>query len=211
MIKSVFRILLLSLLLSSPVALNAQRSVVMQNLQSLKQSLEQGAEITFTAKTYAPSGELLQNDAGKLLSYKNKFRLTYSVFTSTYDGKTFSYYNKEEKTFTIMYPTTEDLATLNPLAYLSTAKEMYTIQELPESKKGRMVAFVPKKKSTNIDRVELCLSRDKGIPLELKTLFSDGVRMVMYIDLFTHKQSIPTQSFSQKHADYPGSELIDLR
>ncbi|KGN98022.1 hypothetical protein HQ36_03610 [Porphyromonas gingivicanis] len=189
----------------------AQRSLGSQQMLSLKKRLEQGAEITFSSKTYGASGELLSDDRGQLLTHQDKFRLTYSIFTSTYNGNLFSYYNKAEKTFTVMHPTKEDLATLNPLAYLSTSQEMYTVRELPESKKGKVFVFTPKKNSMNIQHIELCFSRKTELPTELMTLFSDGTRVVMYIESLISKKNISSHLFSQKHTDYPGSELVDLR
>lgn len=210
--KSVFKALTFSLLLLCvPVFLFAQREGLSQHLSPLKKQLEGGAEILFSSHTYTSTGELLQRDQGQLITYKEKFRLTYTVFTATYNGTLFSYYNKEEKTFTLMHPTVEDLATINPLAYLSTSQKMYTVRELPENKKGRAFSFTPKKNTMNIHHIELTISPKTGLPLELMTLFSDGTRVVMYIDSLVIQKNISNRLFSQKHSDYPGSELVDLR
>ncbi len=179
-------------------------------VSSTAQRLEKGAKVSFSSQLFDAKGTQIQSTQGTLYTLGKKFRLRYSPIDANYDGRVFSYYDANERTFTIMNPSTEDLAMLNPFVFFSSSPSVYRVQELAGSKTARIVAFTPKKKMNNILKFEVSFSHKTNAPSQIVGIFADGMRLVMSIaSLEDYKPS--SQMFIQKQTSYPNSELVDLR
>lgn len=201
---------LLFLLMVMALRIQAQQTI-QQVITTTIHKMEKGVELKLSLQIFDANGSSLQQTEGKLSLLGKKFRLHYGQFDAAYNGKLFTYYDAEEKTFTRMTPSAEDIATINPFAYLSTSQKLYTIKEIEGTRGSRIVALTPKKKMGNIKHFEITLNRKTDMPQELMTLFSDGARMVTRVSNISFPKEIPHSLFEQKHADYPKSELIDLQ
>lgn len=139
-----------------------------------------------------------------------KFRLRYNPIDANYNSREFSFYNAEDRTYTIMYPSMEDLAALNPFVFLSSSASVYNIKELSGTKTSRIIAFTPRKKMDNITSLEVSFLRKTNTPSQIVGIFADGMRMVMNITSI-EGETPSSQMFIQQQSSYPGSELVDLR
>ena len=181
----------------------AKQPTAQSLINTVAQRLEKGAKITFSGELFDASGARVETKKGVLYTLGKKFRLRYN-------GREFSFYNAEDRTYTIMYPSMEDLAALNPFVFLSSSASVYNIKELSGTKTSRIIAFTPRKKMDNITSLEVSFLRKTNTPSQIVGIFADGMRMVMNITSI-EGETPSSQMFIQQQSSYPGSELVDLR
>ena len=179
-------------------------------INTMAQRLEKGAKITFSGELFDASGARVETKKGVLYTLGKKFRLRYNPIDANYNGREFSFYNAEDRTYTIMYPSMEDLAALNPFVFLSSSASVYNIKELSGTKTSRIIAFTPRKKMDNITALEVSFLRKTNAPSQIVGIFADGMRLVMNITSI-EGETPSSQMFIQQQSSYPGSELVDLR
>ena len=179
-------------------------------INTMAQRLEKGAKITFSGELFDASGVRIETKKGVLYTLGKKFRVRYNSIDTNYNGRELSFYNAEDRTYTIMYPSMEDLAALNPFVFLSSSASVYTIKELSGTKTSRIIAFTPRKKMENITSLEVSFLRKTNAPSQIVGIFADGMRMVMNITSI-EGETPSSQMFVQQQSSYPGSELVDLR
>ena len=188
----------------------AKQPTAQSLINTVAQRLEKGAKITFSGELFDASGARIETKKGVLYTLGKKFRVRYNPIDANYNGREFSFYNAEDRTYTIMYPSMEDLAALNPFVFLSSSASVYNIKELSSTKTSRIIAFTPRKKMDNITSLEVSFLRKTNTPSQIVGIFADGMRMVMNITSI-EGETPSSQMFIQQQSSYPGSELVDLR
>lgn len=205
-----FLLVFIATFLPSRARAQVQQPSAQSLITSAAQRLEKGAKITFSGELFDASGARIETKKGVLHTLGKKFRLRYTPIDANYNGREFSFYNAEDRTYTIMYPSMEDLAALNPFVFLSSSASVYSIRELSGTKPSRIIAFTPRKKMDNIKSLEVSFLRKTGAPSQIVGIFADGMRMVMDITSMVADKPA-SQMFVQHQSSYPGSELVDLR
>lgn len=179
-------------------------------INTMAQRLEKGAKITFSGELFDASGVRIETKKGVLYTLGKKFRVRYNSIDTNYNGRELSFYNAEDRTYTIMHPSMEDLAALNPFVFLSSSASVYNIKELSGTKTSRIIAFTLRKKMENITSLEVSFLRKTNAPSQIVGIFADGMRLVMNITSI-EGETPSSQMFIQQQSSYPGSELVDLR
>ncbi|WP_311552358.1 outer membrane lipoprotein carrier protein LolA [Porphyromonas endodontalis] len=179
-------------------------------INTMAQRLEKGAKITFSGELFDASGVRIETKKGVLYTLGKKFRVRYNSIDTNYNGRELSFYNAEDRTYTIMHPSMEDLAALNPFVFLSSSASVYNIKELSGTKTSRIIAFTLRKKMENITSLEVSFLRKTNAPSQIVGIFADGMRLVINITSI-EGETPSSQMFIQQQSSYPGSELVDLR
>lgn len=181
-----------------------------QLVENSSKQLIQGAKIGFTTAFYTAEGNMQQEFRGNLLLSGKKFRIRYDRMDGCYNGTLFSLYNGEENTFTIMQPSTEEVATINPLSHFLYHPQEVRYKELPGKKGTRIIGVYPNLVREGIKHYEVSFSLKDNVPTEIVGIFADGSRLIMVLKSISYS-AIPKQEFEQSQKQYPNSELVDLR
>lgn len=173
--------------------------------------VSQGATTAKFVSTYLDSkGQAVAKTSGQLFLLGEKFRLEYDNITAVYSGKTLSYYDSAEETFTLSEPSAEELLQINPLYFLRSRAKGFSIKTLPDSKGAKNLSFTPQGKA-NIKGIEISFSSTRSLPQEIIILSKDGSRMLVKVLDVTTGLALPASRFELKANQYPQAEVVDLR
>lgn len=150
--------------------------------------------------------------SGSIKSLNNKFKVSLPEVEVWFNGKELYTLNKNGGETTVVYPTREELAESNPLAYITDAKTNYNVTFSTVRKNGKYVLeLLPKKKGGDIKRITLTLNKTNYRPEKIVVEPVSGSPISAEIISFKTGISIPASEFEYPKSKYPKIEIIDLR
>lgn len=197
------------ILFSSLSAAYAQNAVQLLRKSASALGMNRGVSVSYESSFFDNRGRGISSSKGRLDVLGKKFRLQDAV-TAVYDGKSLTFYNKEDNTLNISSPTSEELAQINPLVLLDQPDGGFHVFDLPETKLGPVIGLTPKQKS-NFSQIEVCLNRENNLPLYIKVSLTDRSYISIKIMGVVPMPSLAKYSFKIDPKDYPKAEIIDLR
>ena len=142
-----------------------------------------------------------------------KFLLKSPGVTTWFDGHTQWTYLEVNDEVNISEPTSEELQTLSPFAWIGLYKQGYTSQI--ESSGGRASIIVMEAIEPNADlqRVQLYVEHVELRPMEIRMRRKDRAEdIVIKITSYDAEgENYPDAMFTFNKKDYPTAEVIDLR
>ena len=141
-----------------------------------------------------------------------KFLLKSPGVTTWFDGHTQWTYLEVNDEVNISEPTSEELQTLSPFAWIGLYKQGYTSQI--ESSGGRASIIVMEAIEPNADlqRVQLYVERVKLFPIEIRMWRKNSTEDILIkIKACDMDKNYPDSMFVFNKKDYPTAEVIDLR
>ena len=141
-----------------------------------------------------------------------KFLLKSLGVTTWFDGHTQWTYLEVNDEVNISEPTSEELQTLSPFAWIGLYKQGYTSQI--ESSGGRASIIVMEAIEPNADlqRVQLYVERVKLFPIEIRMWRKNSTEDILIkIKACDMDKNYPDSMFVFNKKDYPTAEVIDLR
>lgn len=142
---------------------------------------------------------------GKLVMSGSRFMLTLPGMTTAYDGITQRTLNEADGELTLSTPTAEELATVNPLAFLGALNTAFTATQL---KDGRVV-FSPKDKTSGIDKITANFDPQTSMPTLINMKAAGGEALIDNVKVVFETKVRPTSQFAIKVPK--NIEIIDLR
>lgn len=142
---------------------------------------------------------------GKLIMSGSRFILTVPGMTTAYDGTTQRTLNEADGELTLSTPTAEELAGVNPLAFLGALNTAFTATQL---KDGR-VAFTPKERGSGLEKITAAFDAKTSMPLLINIKAAAGEMIVDNVSVSFEQKPRPTAEFTIKAPK--NIEIIDLR
>lgn len=193
------------------VPLQAQKSDtfdLQEALSRFEQQIQKGVEISFVM-----SGTSVQPpQQGYMWLAGVRFTLHVPGILSAFDGKTLRVIDQTERTYTLMTPSQQDLAVMNPLAYLNMPNKHYRIAS---GQQGAVsYRFVPQGNRpvlSGVKHYEVQFDRKSRQPKQVDLYFDSGDQVTYAIRKIQPKEHITAQSFTFAPQEYQALEVIDLR
>ncbi len=161
------------------------------------------AKFTISSSSNSTTGEITVS--GK------RFYLTSPVGSTWYDGQTLWSYSADTKEVNISEPTTEEVAEINPFAFITTLQQNYSKRLLKSAAGTKCVEFVLNKgKMLNITKAVVTFSSSTMFPSKIN-LILDGKPLTVTVNSIKSGKTLPDSSFRFNRNLFPGVELIDLR
>lgn len=142
---------------------------------------------------------------GKLIMSGSRFILTLPGMTTAYDGATQRTLNEAYGELTLTTPAAEELAAVNPLAFLGTLNTAFTASQL---KDGR-VAFTPKERGSGIEKITAAFDAKTSMPLIINIKGAAGEMIIDNVSVSFEQKPRPASEFTIKAPK--NIEIIDLR
>lgn len=150
--------------------------------------------------------------SGVILSLSPKYHVSLPEAEVWYNGKDLYTLNKNTDEATVVYPTAEELAESNPLAYVTSAATNYNVAFSTVKKPGKyVVELTPKKKASDVKRITLTLRQNDFVPEKIVIEPKSGNPITAEISSFKTGVTVKNTEFEYPKGKYPKVEIIDLR
>ena len=202
------KIIMLIMSVLSIASLSAQGTLNAEQVMDKARAKITGAKGISADFSYFGAG---QNGKGSLKVAGQKFMVTLSDADIWYNGKDMYTYNKRTAETTIMNPTAQELAEVNPLNYVKNSKELYTASFSAEKKAGKYIVELTPKKKGEIKKVVLTLRSSDFVPEKIVVTPSTGSALSVTVSSFKTLSSIAATEFEYPKTKYPKAEIVDLR
>lgn len=203
------RIILIGVMFVGVLGMLAQGNLTAQQVltkAAAVMSNSKGVEARFNVGSPGYSG------AGVILSLSPKYHVSLPEAEVWFNGKELYTLNKNTDEVTVVYPTAEELAESNPMAYVSEAGANYNIAFSTVKKPGKYVLeLTPKKKMSEVKRITLTLRQNDFVPEKIVIEPKSGSPVTAEINSFKTGVAVKNVEFEYPKGKYPKVEIIDLR
>lgn len=147
----------------------------------------------------------LNGGDGRLVMSGARFRLEVPGMKTSFDGNTQYTLNEPDSELTLTTPTLDEIAAINPLAFIGNLRSQFSASTLPD---GR-VRFVPVTPGTEVDEIVATFDKRTAMPLMVNMKTQAGELLIDHIKVTRGNKSLPTAGFVIKG----GGKIttIDLR
>lgn len=141
-----------------------------------------------------------------------KFLLKSPGVTTWFDGHTQWTYLEVNDEVNISEPTSEELQTLSPFAWIGLYKQGYTSQIESSGGRASIIVMEAIEPNTDLQRVQLYVERVKLFPIEIRMWRKNSTEDILIkIKACDMDKNYPDSMFVFNKKDYPTAEVIDLR
>ena len=141
-----------------------------------------------------------------------KFLLKSPGVTTWFDGHTQWTYLEVNDEVNISEPTSEELQTLSPFAWIGLYKQGYTSQIESSGGRASIIVMEAIEPNTDLQRVQLYVERVKLFPIEIQMWRKNSTEDILIkIKACDMDKNYPDSMFVFNKKDYPTAEVIDLR
>ena len=211
------RIFIMLLLLSTQgiktVAQTTDASVIIEKTTQIYKQWG-GIDIQFAANIRSDKNGISESFDGTITMKNDKFIVKTPDMLIWFDGVTQWTYIPRNKEVNIITPSGDDLRMLNPMMLLQDYKKGFNVSFIGESTSANAkiaydIALIPKKKD-DIEKIEIQIEKNSSLPAKLVVIMSNDVRNTITIKKIIEIK-LQDEIFTFPKADYPDSEIIDLR
>ena len=173
-----------------------------------------GMDIKFVANIRSEKNGISESFEGTIVMKNNKFVLKIPDMATWFDGTTQWTYIPRTKEVNINTPSGSDLRELNPMILLQDYKKDFSVSYIGESTSANAklaydIALTPKKKD-DIEKIEVQIEKNTSLPVKLVVTMRNDIRNTVTIKEIKSINP-PDNMFTFPEAEYPGTEVIDLR
>lgn len=176
--------------------------------------LEKGRQKIASAKTLTADFSMKingQSVKGTISSKGNKFAIVSNLTSNWYNGKDLYTYNGMNKETSVFKPSASDLADVNPLLYISTAKN-YNVSATKNKKTGlETVVLIPKQKGSSVKSVTIDFDASTYLPKSILVAPVSGGAIQLSLSNIKLNGSVADSQFEYPKSKYPKVKINDLR
>lgn len=148
---------------------------------------------------------------GNIAVQGDKFAVTTSVNSTTYDGSTQWTASNNDREISIFEPTDDEIAQVNPFSIIRNYGRDYTSKLLSSDNSNVKVQLSPKDKNSTIKSIAITFNAATKLPRLMTITLDDGTILHVNISEIDLNANIPASRFVVNLKDYKGYEVIDLR
>lgn len=151
--------------------------------------------------------------SGTLLASSDRFSMVVAGAPSSwYNGRDLWTYNPSTGEATVMKPTAQDLAEVNPLNYIRRGVSSFNASFAKSQPKGRyVVELTPKSNKEGVKKVTLTVSRSSMLPEKITVYTPDGRSATVTVSSIETNMRIGLGNYEFPRQKYPKAEIVDLR
>ncbi len=200
--------------ISLPIFANKQdaKKVLDQTAISFRRS--SGIRAAFTVQTYVKN-KLQNSSAGSIRLKGDKFLLDTEGIKTWFDGRTQWSYVADNEEVNVAEPTSEELQSINPYAFLSIYKKGYDLKlgnkNVYAGKSAYEVILTAKDKKKDVQCIILYVTKDTLEPLCVSMAQRGGGSVVVRINSYQTGLSYTDSMFTFNKKEYPSAQYVDLR
>ena len=142
---------------------------------------------------------------GRLVMSGACFRLEVPQMQTAFDGTTQFTLNEADSELTLTTPTLEEIAAINPLAFIGNLRSNFAASTLSD---GR-IRFVPTADGTDLEEIVTAFDSETAMPVIVTMRTSAGEILIDHIKVTRGSRTIPASAFTIKQNK--GTTTIDLR
>ncbi len=189
--------------------------------QTAKEILDKTAA-RFSKKTAVTAGFTAENFeggsskgrvTGSIVIKGQDFMVNASEYKTWFNGKTQWTYLKANEEVNVSNPTADELAAMNPYAFINLYKEGYTSTVKEVKLRGKDCYEIHLKATSNkkIREALLTISKDDYAPLSIRFRQGKNQWTRLTVNSFANKSGVKDSDFVFDAKEYPKAEIIDLR
>ena len=170
-------------------------------------AVETAPSLTLSIKATSGNG----SGTGSLTVSRECFTFTGEDIRVYYDGKTQWTYQPSEREVSVTNPTTNELAEVNPLAFLRNYQANYNVS-LVSSKNGiYVIKMISKKRSLYVRSAQVTVNSSTWMPTGVDAELSNGGKLFLTVVSAVRGKAMTRDKFRFSTSANPGVEVIDLR
>ena len=174
-----------------------------------------GIKLIFTLNTEDSDGSSYEPQPGTAYVKGNMFKLDLPYATTWFDGKTQWVLLKDANEVNISNPSSDELATISPLALLNMYKTGYILKDpISRTIKGVDVfeiEMTPTNKSHELKTISIAINKKTNAIVEIEFITINGISNRIKVSDFNTNEKYSNDLFSFNKLNHPGVEVIDLR
>ncbi len=198
------KIILLLCLLSAPALRAITAGEVLNKVLS---AVESAPSLTLALKAVSENG----SGSGSLTVARECFTFSGEDIKVFYDGKTQWTYQPSEKEVSVTTPTANELAEVNPLAFLRNYQVNYKVSMLSSTKTAYKIKMVSNRRSLYIRSAVVTINSSTWLPTEVTAELSNGGKLTVTVLSAVKGKKQTSDYFRFSTSANPGVEVIDLR
>lgn len=198
------KIILLLCLLSAPALRAITAGEVLNKVLS---AVESAPSLTLALKAVSENG----SGSGSLTVARECFTFSGEDIKVFYDGKTQWTYQPSEKEVSVTTPTANELAEVNPLAFLRNYQANYKVSMLSSTKTAYKIKMVSNRRSLYIRSAVVTINSSTWLPTEVTAELSNGGKLTVTVLSAVKGKKQTSDYFRFSTSANPGVEVIDLR
>jgi outer membrane lipoprotein-sorting protein len=209
-------IVLLCFLIGVSVPLFANQKEAKEVLDKTASAFRQsgGIQATFTVQTYVKS-KLQNTSSGNIRLKGDKFLLDAEGVKTWFDGRTQWSYVAGNDEVNVAQPTSEELQSINPYAFLSIYEKGYDLKvgkkTVYAGKSVYEIILTAKNNKSDLQCVILYVTKDKLEPICISMAQRGGGSVAIRVNTYQSGLSFADSMFVFNKKDYPSAEIVDLR
>ena len=209
------KILLLLVFLAGYAGIRAQKSPEARKvLDATAGSFDRkgGVKADFSVENIA-AGQSQGKISGTMYLKGNKFQMTTPEMITWFNGKTQWSYIKDNQEVNVSNPTSEELSTINPYAFLNLYKKgyHYGLKEVKlRGKDSYEVHLRAESAAQKLTDIIINVDKSNNAPMCIR-LKQNNTWTRIIITNFAAGQKLKDALFTFNSKDYPQAEVIDLR
>ena len=175
----------------------------------------EGIRLSFTLSSLDQNDKLFDTQEGEASIKGDKFHLEMEAMDVWFDGKTQWVLIKEVNEVNISQPTTQEIASISPLALLALYKNGYTLEATQQAtlngKSVHRIKMNPTASNKDFQSVIATIDKTSNTLLQVLLAFPNGVKNQIDIPKYNANYHYPESEFTFNAANHPGVEIVDLR
>ncbi len=174
-----------------------------------------GVSFSFKMTSTDAKGNSYRPQSGKAFAKGNKFRLDTDESTVWFDGKTQWVLMKELKEVNVSNPTSDEIASMSPLALLNTYKSGYmlsapTVRTIG-GKSADAITLTPNGSKGDFREISIAIDKSSGAVLQIVFTFKNGSGTKIDISAYNTNYNFPDTDFVFDKKNHKEVEIVDLR
>jgi outer membrane lipoprotein-sorting protein len=174
-----------------------------------------GISLQFTISITEANGMEHQAQSGKAKIRGDMFRLMMDDIHIWFDGTTQWVLLKSVDEVNISNPTSDEIATISPLALLGMYRDGYLLQppvlQTINGQNAYVIEMVPASNNSNFREVSVAIDRQTHTVVQVNLTLCNGMRNRIDITNYNANHNFSDSEFVFNVNDFPGVEVIDLR
>jgi outer membrane lipoprotein-sorting protein len=128
-----------------------------------------------------------------------------------YDGTTQWTYTADTKEVTIVEPTPEEIADINPFAIINGFRRGCEAKLVSSDKASDTVTLTPLSKASTVRQATITFSKASSLPTHIEIQLRAGGQMSLTITSANPNINYPASTFVFDKNKYPKATVVDLR
>ncbi len=196
----------------------AQSSVSAKNILDKAYSAyenSKGIKMSFNVASTDENGSAYQDQKGIALVKGNKFKIEMPTINTWFDGKTQWVLMKDLNEVNISNPSSEEIASISPLALLSMYKTGYTLKnpvtKTVNGKSASVIDMTPTGSKSDFKNISVVIDKKTNTVLQVNLTMKNGMKNKIDISDYNANYNFADADFVFDKSKYPKVEIIDLR